>query len=123
MNELSDKHQAFIDAFFDTRGNMSKAAEKAGFHKDSGKNLVRSLRKEIIKEAEIILAMGAPQAAFTLLDGVDVEGTAPTNPLRIQCAREILDRVGIVKKDQLEISGSENAPLFILPAKHDPRDD
>ena len=36
---------------------------------------------------------------------------------RINCAKEILDRVGIAKKDKVEITSVTAVPLFILPPK------
>ena len=35
----------------------------------------------------------------------------------VAAAKEVLDRIGIVKKEKLEISSEEGNGIFILPAK------
>lgn len=119
MSELSPEHQKFVDLLFENRGNVAKAAEEAGFNRMYGYKLVSMLREKIIEQAESILALHAPRAAFTLADGIDGDAPAPTNPLRVDCAKQILDRVGIVKKEKVEIDSTKNVGIFILPAKRD----
>ena len=116
---ISEQHQKFIELAFEYRGNWRKAAEEAGFSPGYGFELARTLRSEIIEMAEGILALHAPRAAMTLANGVDEDTPVPTNPLRVDCAKQILDRVGIVKKDQLSLEGVEKLGIFILPAKND----
>ena len=115
---VSEQHQKFLDLFFEYRGNATKAAEAAGFAPNYGYVLVRTLRKEIIEVAEGILALHAPRAAITLVEGVEEGVVAPTNPLKISCAKEILDRVGVVKKEQIQVDLNDKAGIFILPSKN-----
>lgn len=117
--QLSEQHQKFIDLLFENRGNVSKAAEEAGFAPTYGYTLMKMLREYIIEVAETVLAINAPRAAMTLVDGIDTDKPAPTNPQRIDCAKQILDRVGIVKKDQMQLDIGEKVGIFILPAKND----
>lgn len=117
MKELSEAHQVFLEALFKHGGNVPLASEEAGFGKDNGYRLMHgSLRRAIIEQAENILVLHSPKAVKTLTDGLE-ESNTPAHQLKIKCAQDILDRVGIVKKDKLEISGDASAPLFILPAK------
>lgn len=117
---LSEQHQKFLDAFFEHRGSVAKAAEAAGYSNVYGYILVKTLRKEIIERAEHILAAHAPQAAFALAGAIDGTSSRPASPVEIAAAKEILDRVGIVKKDQLTVNAGENLAIFILPAKDGP---
>lgn len=114
---LSEDEQKFLDALFDTKGHIGNAAEVLGWPASRGYAVVRKLRAEIIEQAEYILALYGPRASFTLAEGV--EGDAPLSPTKIEAAKQILDRIGVVKKEKVEITGPENTPLFILPAKKD----
>ena len=114
---LPPEHQAFLDAFFELNGNVKAAAEICGYSQSHGYNLARKLKDEILEEASYILALGAPRAAMALVDGVDPDKPAPASANRINCAKEILDRVGIAKKDRIEISSESAMPIFILPPK------
>ena len=48
---------------------------------------------------------------------LDEDGTTPHASIRIEAAKQILDRIGIVKKDQLDINMKAMHGIFILPAK------
>ena len=48
---------------------------------------------------------------------LDEDGTTPHASIRIEAAKQILDRIGIVKKDQLDINMKALHGIFILPAK------
>lgn len=117
LRELTDQHKQFIKALFETNGNVKKSAEIVGFSVGYGYDLMKVLKEEIISKAEEVLALNAMRASFTLAEAVDPNSDAPTNPLRLRAAEQILDRIGIVKKEKVEISGNENSPIFILPAK------
>ncbi len=117
MKQLSEQHQKFIKALFEHRGNVTAASEAVGYDRSNGYRLMHVLRETILEQAQHILALHASRAVYTLVEGIEVGGEVPTNPLRIKCAEAILDRIGISKKDKLEISGDANAPLFILPSK------
>lgn len=117
--QISEQHQKFIELAFEYNGDWKKAATDAGFAPTYGFGLARLLRHEIIEMAEGILALNAPRAAMTLVKGVDEDQELPVNPLRVDCAKQILDRVGIVKKEQMQLDINEKLGIFILPAKDD----
>jgi hypothetical protein len=48
---------------------------------------------------------------------LDEDGTTPHASIRMEAAKQILDRIGIVKKDQLDINMNLKHGMFILPAK------
>ena len=59
--------------------------------------------------------MNAPRAAFCIVDVLD-DPAAMGARNAISAAREILDRTGLVKKEQVEVSGNTGG-IFILPPK------
>ena len=75
--------------------------------------VVSSLREEITERASLMLAMNAPKAAFGIMDVPD-DPSAMGARNAISAAREVLDRTGLVKKEQVEVTGS-NGGIFILP--------
>ena len=77
--------------------------------------VVGPLKEEITERAGMMLAMNAPKAAFGIVDVLD-------DPSAMDCrnatsaAREVLDRTGIVKTEQLEVTANTGG-MFILPPK------
>lgn len=115
--ELTDQQLAFLEALGgEAKGDITKAKQLAGYSSSTtNKTLVDSLGEEMIQVANNILRMNAAKAAFNmagLLDSPDALGARNL----INAAGTILDRVGIVKKEQVEVK-SEGASIFILPAK------
>jgi hypothetical protein len=77
--------------------------------------VVGKLREEIMERATMILAMNAPKAAFGIIGVLD-DPSAMGARNSVSAAREILDRTGIVKKEQIEVKGPEGG-IFIMPPK------
>ena len=77
--------------------------------------IVSSLREEITERASLMLAMNAPKAAFGIVDVPD-DPSAMGARNAISAAREVLDRTGLAKKEQVEVTGQTGA-VFILPLK------
>ena len=113
---LTDKQQKFLDYLVETNGNPKEAAELAGY---SGNHyqVVKSLKNEIIDLATDVLANSAPEAAFKLVDIMNTDKPIPQIGNKLQAAQSILDRVGVVKKDRLEVEHTTSGGVFILPAK------
>ena len=77
--------------------------------------VLSSLREEITERAGLMLAMNAPKAAFGIVDVLDDPSSLGASNA-ISAAREVLDRTGLAKKEQVEVTGT-NGGIFILPAK------
>ena len=77
--------------------------------------VVSSLREEITERAGLMLAMNAPKAAFGIVDVLDDPSSLGACNA-ISAAREVLDRTGLVKKEQVEVT-SQTDSVFILPPK------
>ena len=115
---LTDMQEKFLDVLFgEAQGNPREAARIAGYSDHSYPKVVRNLKKEITELAEPHLSTHSAKAANRLITLLDEDGTTPQASIRLAAANSILDRVGITKKDQLDINMKAMHGIFILPAK------
>ena len=121
---LTEKQEAFLEALTgEARGNVRQAMRMAGYSDSTRINeVVGPLRDEIVEQASLMLAMNAPMATISMIDVLhDPAAMGARNA--VAAAREILDRSGLVKKEQVEVKGPEGG-IFILPPKQaEPVDD
>ena len=115
---LTDTQEKFLDALFgEAQGNPKRAGELAGYSEHSYPKVLRNLKDEIVKRAENYLAIHSAKAATKMVNMLDEDGTTPHASIRMEAAKQILDRIGIVKKDQLDVNMNLKHGMFILPAK------
>lgn len=114
----SDKQLAFLEAMSgEAKGNVNQAIKLAGYGDGvSSRDVVPYLQDELIAIAEYILAYNGPKAAFGMVGVLD-DPTALGAKNSVAAAKEVLDRIGIVKKEKLEVSSEDGKGIFILPAK------
>ena len=114
---LTPKQEDFLEALLgEARGNIRAAMDMAGYSKSTKTSeVVGPLKEEITERAGLMLVINAPQAAFGIIDVLD-DPSALGARNAISAAREVLDRTGLVKKEQVEVSGN-SAGIFILPPK------
>ena len=117
--ELTTKQQNFLDNLMTTGGDLKKAAELSGYAKNGHWQVAKSLKHEIIDMASGILAQSAPKAAMKLVRIMDSDEPIPQASVRMQAAQTILDRIGLGKKDSLDVNHKVEGGLFILPAKEE----
>ena len=121
---LTDMQEKFLDVLFaEAKGNPREAARLAGYSKNSYSKVIRNLKKEITELAENHLSTHSAQAANRLITLLDEDGTTPQASIRLAAANSILDRVGIIKKDQIDVNMKALHGIFILPAKDNPKKD
>ena len=115
---LTDMQERFLDVLFtEAQGNPREAARIAGYSDHSYPKVVRNLKKEITELAETHLSTHSAKAATRLTALLDEDGTTPQASIRLAAANSILDRVGLAKKDSLDINMKAMHGIFILPAK------
>tara|TARA_R100001594_G_scaffold127088_2_gene164647 strand:+ start:910 stop:1347 length:438 start_codon:yes stop_codon:yes gene_type:complete len=115
---LTESQEKFLDALFgEAKGNPKKAGELAGYSEHSYPKIVRNLKNEIVSRAENYLATHSAKAAAKMVDMLDEDGTTPHANIRMEAAKQILDRIGIAKKEKLDINMKAVHGIFILPAK------
>ena len=115
---LTDIQEKFLDALFgEAKGNPKRAGELAGYSEHSYPKVLRNLKSEIISRAEIYLATHSAKTATKMVDMLDEDGTTPQASIRMEAAKQILDRIGIAKKEKLDVNVKAMHGLFILPPK------
>ena len=115
---LTDSQEKFLDALFgEAKGNPKKAGELAGYSEHSYPKVLRNLKSEIVSRAETYLATHSAKAATKMVDMLEEEGTTPQASIRMEAAKQILDRIGIAKKEKLDVNVKALHGLFILPPK------
>ena len=54
-----------------------------------------------------------------LVNVMESDSPVPQANVRLQAAQTILDRIGLGKKDQLDVSHKVEGGIFVLPAKEE----
>jgi phage terminase small subunit len=114
--KLTEKQQSFLNNIIETKGNLKLSAELAGY---SGNHyqVIQSLKQEIVDLASDVLAREAPLAAFKLVEVLQSDKALPQANVKLQAAQTILDRVGLGKKERLDVNHNVQGGIFILPEK------
>ena len=116
--ELTSQQKIFINSLFgEAQGNPKKAGELAGYAPSSYPMVIKALKDEIIERAEYSLALHSAKAVKGLVDALDEDGKTPGVNIRMEAAKQILDRVGLVKKEKIDINAKVAHGIFVLPAK------
>ena len=114
--KLTEKQENFLNNVIETKGNLKLSAELAGY---SGNHyqVIQSLKQELVDLASDVLAKEAPTAAFKLVDVLTTNKPIPQANVKVQAAQTILDRVGLGKKERLDVNHNVQGGIFILPEK------
>ncbi len=118
--ELTEKQALFLELLMapEIRGDIRRAMREAGYADTTSINsVVGPLQKEINEKASMLLAMNAPRAAWGMVDVLN-DPAAMGARNSIAAASQILDRTGLIKKEQIEVNNTGGA-MFILPPKND----
>ena len=87
-------------------GNIRAAMDLPGYSRTiKTAEVVGPLKEEITEWAAMMLAMNASKAAFRIVDLLNDPSTMGVRNA-ISVAREVLDRTGLVKKEQLEVTAN-----------------
>ena len=119
-NTLTAQHELFLDYLFndpDCNRSTIDACEAAGYARDYHRTLITRLQDEIIARTNTELAMAAPLAVSKLVGAMDEDGKTPKADLRFKAVESVMDRIGLAKKQQVEVTSESAIPLFILPEK------
>ena len=121
---LTEKQEKFLNELMANGGHVKNAVAAAGYKEQSRSWLTRSLRDEIIDRTRNMLATNSVKAANRIIEGLDADGTTPLNQMdmRLKTAETILDRVGLGKKQQVEVEGNIMHGIIMLPSKDKPKE-
>ena len=115
--ELTTKQQSFFDCLIETGGDPKLAAEKAGYAANTHWQVTKALKTEIIDLASNILAQSAPRAAQKLVQVLESDKPIPQVNAKLQAAQTLLDRVGVAKKENINVNHNVSGGIFLLPDK------
>ena len=116
--KLTEQQENFLHALSgEAKGNITKALEIAGYSPTSKSHVVDSLKEEIIEVANKILATSAPRASQKIVEILDSDDPIPQVSAKLQAAQTLLDRVGIAKRDKLDVTHTAAGGIFLLPEK------
>ena len=120
--QLTEKQQKFLDVLFEeARGNLVEAKKLAGYSETQHTGgIVQSLREEILERTNMYLAQNAPRAAMAMV-GAIIDPTELGIKEKMTAAKEIMDRVGIIKSEKVQIEATGG--VMILPPKRKEQDD
>ena len=117
----TSKQQAFLDALYEnSTGDINQAMVSAGYQEGAGSTaIVKSLKNEILEIANMILTRNAPKAANKLVDIMESDAPVPQANQKLNAAQSLLDRVGLVKENKLQIDHNVTGGIFVMPAKEE----
>lgn len=122
VKAYTPQQELFLEYLFndpDCNSSTLKACVAAGYDRTNHRTLVTRLQDEILHRANSALAMAAPTAVRKLIDSMDEDGSIPKGDIRLKAIESVLDRAGLAKKQQVEVTSISAMPLFILPAKRE----
>ena len=114
--ELTLKQQAFLFALEST-SDIKEAAAAADISVDHAYKLSVSLSDEIQERAKQKLAVASLRAASTQVELLDADLTTEKGELRLKAAEQVLDRSGVTKHTNIEVSIEATDGLFLIPGK------
>lgn len=116
--KLTEQQETFLSALATTaKGDINLALQEAGYSSTSKSKVIDSLKDEIVDVATKILAKSAPQASNKLVEILNSDDPIPQVNAKLQAAQTLLDRVGVAKRDKLDVTHSSGSGIFILPEK------
>jgi len=120
--QLTGKQQVFLDVLFDEAGgNMATAKKLAGYSETSSTTeIVKGLKEEILEATQMYMARNAPKAAMAMT-GALYDPTELGVRDKMVAAKELLDRVGLVKTEKMQVEASGG--VMLMPPKAAVEDD
>jgi len=119
--KYTEKQQSFLDAMYDSKtGDVRQAMTVAGYDSSAPSTfLLQSLSSELIEIATHTLAKNAPRAANKIVDIMTSDMPIPQVNQKLQAAQTLLDRVGVVKEQKMNVEHNVSGGIFIMPAKEE----
>jgi hypothetical protein len=114
--QLTERQQKFLDVLFDeASGDMVAAKKLAGYADTSSTNeIVKGIKEEILEATQMYMARNAPKAAMAMT-GALYDPTELGIRDKMSAAKELLDRVGLVKTEKMQVEASGG--VMLMPPK------
>ena len=120
--ELNERQQKFLEVLFEEAGGDVVAAKKlAGYSETTATTaIVKGLKEEILEATQMYMARNAPKAAMAVT-GALYDPTELGIRDKMSAAKELLDRVGLVKTEKMQVEASGG--VMLMPPKAPVEDD
>jgi len=114
--QLTEQQQKFLDVLFDeAAGNVAAAKKLAGYSDGtSTTQVVNSLKEEILDATHMYMSRNAPRAAVAMV-GALFDPTELGIRDKMQAAKELLDRTGLVKTEKMQVEAKGG--VMLMPPK------
>lgn len=114
--QLTEKQQKFLDVLFEeARGNVVQAKKLAGYSETQHTaSIVSALKDEILERTNMYLAQNGPRAAMAMVGALH-DPTELGIKEKMQAAKEVMDRIGIIKSEKVQIESTGG--VMLLPPK------
>ena len=114
--QLTEQQQKFLDVLFDEAGGSIVQAKKLAGYSDttSTTNIVNSLKEEILDATQTYMSRNAPRAAVAMV-GALIDPTELGIRDKMQAAKELLDRTGLVKTEKMQVE--TKGGVMLMPPK------
>jgi hypothetical protein len=119
---LTEKQQKLLAVLFDEAGGDLVTAKKLAGYSDATTTteIVSSLKEEIIDATHMYMARNAPKAAMSMV-GALYDPTELGIRDKMQAAKELLDRTGLVKTEKMQVEAKGG--VMLMPPKQVEEDD
>ena len=120
--ELTVKQRVFLDVLFEeAKGDMVQAKKIAGYADSSSTSeIIKGLKEEILEATQMYMARNAPKAAMAMTHAL-YDPTELGIRDKMSAAKELLDRVGLVKTEKMQVEASGG--VMLMPPKAPAEDD
>ena len=120
--QLTEQQQKFLDVLFDQAGGDIPLAKKlAGYAETtSTTHIIKGLKEEIIDATQTYLSRNAPKAAMAMV-GALYDPTELGIRDKMQAAKELLDRTGLVKTEKMQVEAKGG--VMLMPPKQTEEND
>ena len=120
--QLTERQQKFLDVLFDEAGGDIPTAKRMAGYSDnsSSTEIVKGLKEEILEATQMYMARNAPKAAMSMA-GALYDPTELGIKEKMVAAKELLDRVGLVKTEKMQVEASGG--VMLMPPKAVVEDD
>ncbi len=120
--ELTEQQPKFLAILVDEAGGDVLTAKKLAGYSDttSTTQVVYSLKEEIIDATQMFMSRNAPKAAMAMV-GALYDPTELGIRDKMQAAKELLDRTGLVKTEKMQVEAKGG--VMLMPPKQMDDDD
>ena len=119
---LTEKQQKLLAVLFDEAGGDINVAKRIAGYSDatSSTEIINSLKEEILDATSAYMARNAPKAAMAMV-GALYDPTELGIRDKMQAAKELLDRSGLVKTEKMQVEAKGG--VMLMPPKQMDADD